>query len=474
MSEPDQLRRVHWSQGVFLTPQHFQQQDMLTQSLIRQVWRQFGPNAWGVRRLVLSERGLQAGLVEVEHCEMVMESGVYLRGGAAEPAPNAIFGVCPRVQATEADRRDVRIYAVVRRHNAEGRNVSGTNGAAGGRYETWKETIRDAYDPEGLDEEVDFLKYQVDLIADTDPNFKGAESAFEMIRLVELRVADRRVAPIAYVPPCLTIGASPPLLKSLRDLRGVLNIHSQDFAEFKRARGVGSTSSSGIDAERALVLVILNRAICGLVDALERPWLHPEEVYAFLRGLVGELSAFTRDYDADGSHEVEKIGPLPPYDHRDIARCFQEVDMRLRGIAGALSVGSEDYVELRLEPGLEGRFSASLSPEYVESRSSRYYLVIDADRLAAEDESRWKYRLCAGKAMDELSTRAAAGVAITKAYPPEVPNRARRACYQIDTQSQHWQRVLQDRDICLWMSDLPKNNDTRVRLLKLPAGEKFS
>ena len=70
-----QSPKVLWGEGLFLRPQHFQQQDAYHEWRLTQASRALHPHAWGVRHLKLDADALQTGV---------------LRGNASEEADDSL------------------------------------------------------------------------------------------------------------------------------------------------------------------------------------------------------------------------------------------------------------------------------------------------------------------------------------------------------------------------------------------------
>ena len=81
------LRPIFWGQGMFLEPQHFQQQDWYHDARLRRFLHLLVPFSWGVKSLAVNEAALQNFIFQVEHCEFVTWDGTIIRfRGDATPS----------------------------------------------------------------------------------------------------------------------------------------------------------------------------------------------------------------------------------------------------------------------------------------------------------------------------------------------------------------------------------------------------
>src|SRR5262245_4819195 len=72
-------RPIFWGQGMFLQPQHFQQQDCYHEARLRRYMHLLQPFCWGVRSLSINETALRNFMLEVERCELVTLEGTIVR-----------------------------------------------------------------------------------------------------------------------------------------------------------------------------------------------------------------------------------------------------------------------------------------------------------------------------------------------------------------------------------------------------------
>ena len=64
-----------WGEGLFLRPQHFQQQDAYADALNRRTLLLANPFAWGVRELDLDKEALASGILRLNRIDAVFSNG---------------------------------------------------------------------------------------------------------------------------------------------------------------------------------------------------------------------------------------------------------------------------------------------------------------------------------------------------------------------------------------------------------------
>jgi type VI secretion system protein ImpJ len=120
----DQLRPIFWGQGMFLQPQHFQQQDGYHEARLRCYLHWLLPFCWGVKTLAINETALRNFMFEIEPCELVTWGGTLVRfQGDALPS-NARISPRSVEQALDPGGGPVGVYLGVKRLQREEANAS--------------------------------------------------------------------------------------------------------------------------------------------------------------------------------------------------------------------------------------------------------------------------------------------------------------------------------------------------------------
>src|SRR6201985_1485311 len=84
--------RVAWREGMFLRPQHFQQQDRFIDALIRARTEALRPYPWGLTALKINQSLASLGKFAIERCAGLFPDGqpVSMPGDSTPPPPRAV------------------------------------------------------------------------------------------------------------------------------------------------------------------------------------------------------------------------------------------------------------------------------------------------------------------------------------------------------------------------------------------------
>ncbi len=104
---PDSL---HWAEGMLLSAQHFQQNDVYWQEHLRYRLAMVNPNFWGVVKLELDMTKLKAGIVEIKKLECVMPDGTPVIFPGSYAGKTLVKDVNAKLQLTPAGVRVSLIF----------------------------------------------------------------------------------------------------------------------------------------------------------------------------------------------------------------------------------------------------------------------------------------------------------------------------------------------------------------------------
>ena len=479
------MRRIHWHQGLFLAPQHFQLRDetaIVEADWLREATR---GDVWGIGGFSLrTQRAggddiIQGCLADVVHCEAVFPgSGGFIAGAKSEAQERTNAAIKPRSfkEFLDPSGKPLGIFIGLPRvrldsDNVASHDVTGSAVEVPPRYSVRPSSVADRFDPKAPPADVPQLYANLVLLFNAEPKFDLAEGNFELLHVADVAKtpsqenAARVIA--EYYPPCLRVASVPRLHERLKSLRDLLVGKGEEFAGLKRQRGIRATAAGTQDAIRVMILQTLNRFAVRFTHVLEGPSAHPREVYGCLRELVAECSAFSEQFDLFGQRVDgdASFGALPSYAHDDLWSAFgKPVDVASE-LVRALSAGPEAGITLAFE---KPYFQATLPEALFEGDRNRYYLMIDSSRSGPEIDAaiHRSGKICNIEIMNQIRQYATTGLKLTYlAVPPEdLPQRSGNHHYfQIDPANDVWRGVRTARNLAVLCELSPE--DTSIKLL---------
>lgn len=339
---------VHWYEGLFLRPHHFQAADRHWQELLYSSSSWDHPHYWGILEFQYSRDALASGHLEVRSLRARLRDGTLIDCDESNPLDRV------DLRPAFASATSVTAYVAVPRLHLGEKNV-GVNGEPPGstRFRECRRFLQDEGSG-GNDQEISFRELDVQIRLSTDPLH-----GFEALPLGRFRRSGESAAvpelEIDYVPPALAMRSWAPLGELYRDICDVISRKRDVLAAQVGGNGLDFDLHAPADVERVLMFVTLNQLLGGLSVFASCRQAHPFQAYTELCRAAGALGAF----DHRQQREI-----LPAYDHDDLGTVFRE--LRDRIAASLRAVQDHPYYQ-RYFLGVGLGMQVSLEPEWFHS-----------------------------------------------------------------------------------------------------------
>ena len=312
---------VHWSEGMFLRPQHFQAADRHWSELIATSHHWENPYNYGIWHIEISREALANYQLQLSACELRMRDGSVISDQDGSKTS--------RVDLKEAFAKtaEVTAYIGMPKLTMGRKNVAplGAVGTETNRYQEVSEAIQDE-SVGGNDQEIQFRDFNTRILLSTEDL-----AGFEVLPIARIkRSSSEEATPEideGYIPPSLAVGAWEPLgLGIVRSIYDRIGERIEILAARAHERGMKFSSQQPGDLEDLIMLSVLNQAYSVLHCQTFAQGVHPFAAYSELCRIVGALSVFG---------ETRVVGDIPAYDHDDLARIFRWIRIRLDELLGA-------------------------------------------------------------------------------------------------------------------------------------------
>ncbi len=431
--------RILWGEGVFLRPQHFQQQDLYFDSRLHHCLSTVHSHPWGIRAVEVDREVMANGLIRLNRLEMAFQDGTFLDAPHGEPLPLARnLNDIPNLGV------EVLVYACLPLMNAYGGNC-GEHGIPTNRpvrYFTERVQAADLY-TDALESEIASLKVNVRLMMDVE-NRDGNLS----VPVVKLLKSPTGVWSVddTYVPPLLEIQGAPPVMTMLRRLIDILLIKSQALTASHRERVKSIVEYGTSDIASFWLLHTVNRNFPLLNHLLQFPQAHPEEIYKYYGQLAGELITFSSSYT---------LNDIPPYKHDNLTDTFQRFDLLIRQLLE--TVISSRYAVIPLVSTRPSFFVGRLESDHL-TENTDFYLSVSSEHPAAQIIEAVPLKLKVGSPDDveKILNSAMAGVRLNHVTqtPAAVPVRIGNHYFELDPHGTIYDRMLKSRSVCIYVPKL--------------------
>lgn len=331
---------VHWTEGLFLTAQHFQAADRHWQELLFRGERFDQAYYYGLRNVRFSRPAIANLAFQLDACEARTRTGAIISFGEGDEPDRIslkdalpVIGVAGELKsdltALLAARRVVRVYLALPKLRLGSANTGRRGDDGLHRYVEVPPVALQDESTGGNDQEVGFRVPNARLIVkpprgeggdgngalrfdDDDPNY-------DLLPVAQIRRAGEGGPELdeSYIPPILSIDAWPELQRGIvQQIYDRIGNRIERLSQQVIARRIAFASQDPGDLDRILMLMRLNEAYAALSVITFASGVHPLPAYVALVKIVGQLAIF------DPSRRPPAI---PKYDHDDLGTIFRWV-----------------------------------------------------------------------------------------------------------------------------------------------------
>jgi type VI secretion system protein ImpJ len=433
----DYLQKVLWSEGMFLTPHHFQQWDRFHEHQLQQRLKFAAPQGWGVTDLNLNEDALKNGELILAKCSGVFPDGLLVSvPDLDEPPKSRQIG-----PSFDPKRETLGVY-LASPLARPGSVTCREEGAPADRPARYRRKLTNLAD------------------SNTGSNEREVGSAVKDLRIlfegetledyVTLKIAvlgrtatGAFVLREGYIPPCLHVSASPVLSTILRRVVEILSTKSAELSKTRRQRSQGLVEFTMSEAANFWFLHTVNAYIPALMHYYHRPQVHPEAVYIEMARLAGELYTFSSE-----GHPKD----VPLYVHDDLSSTFVALEETIRKLMDTII--PTRCVSIALEKTRDSVFTGRVPDEQMLEKAQFYIAVmagVPEDKVVREVPL--KAKISSLDRVNNLITQAMRGVVVKHlpTPPAEIPVQPGRSYFHLQKTGEHWDAVKASRTMSIYV-----------------------
>ena len=425
--------KVLWTEGLFLRPQHLQQQERYLENLVDRRSKALFAWGWGFETLELDEGALSLGKVSIRAAAGVLPDGTVF-ACPAEDLPPAPLDV-------PADMKDRRVFLALALDRP---GVPHAALAAGDGQTLTRCLARDAEVADvvqGFDDPAPMQLGGFKLALLSQDELTGAFAAMPVARVAERRADGQVLLDAQFIAPTLSSNDAPVLRGWLGEIRGMLRQRADALAVRVAQPGRGGVA----EVADFLLLQVVNRFSAAMDHLSVVPRLHPERLYATFAEMAGELASFGPDH--------RLLRAFPAYDHDDLHASFRPVMDQLRL---ALSmVREQTAIPIELHDRKYGVRVAVIADKSL-LVSASFVLAVNAQMPSEALRLRFPTQVKIGpvEKIRDLVNLQLPGVPIRAlpVAPRQIPFHAGFSYFELDTHHELWRMLEQSGGLAMHIS----------------------
>lgn len=412
--------RVIWREGLFIKPQHFQQQQRHSDYALHARLSALSDYFYGLQSLAINEDYLGFGRIA-----LVGATGI-LPDGTVFNIPNDDLLPTP-LEVTDASVANQKVYLALPL-SVSGVNEVGQGGQVATRLQAHRHDVRDLHSEGGDVVSLEVGRVSLRLMLERED--RSAYASLAIARILDKRPDGGLVLDPNFMPCSISVSAIPALKRFLGESAGLVAERARSLSQRIAAPGQQGVA----DVAEFMMLQLLNRAQPQLSHLARLGTLHPERLHEALVQLCGELMTFT---------DESRLPPeFPAYRHDDQQVSFEPVMLALRQ---ALStVLSPRAVSIQLRKHQYGIVVAMVNESEL-MQSADFVLAVRA-RMPQEQLRKQllqQTKVASSDKIRELISLQLPGIPLLPlpVAPRQLPYHAGYCYFQLDRQSPAWQML---------------------------------
>jgi type VI secretion system protein ImpJ len=327
---------VAWKEGLFLRPQHFQQNDRHFDYEIRTRTREFSSNRWGLFDLKFDKEYLTLGKIVIERAYGIMPDGTLF--SVASQTQQLIFDV-----KEEDAGKTLHLALALSIRRADELSLDTDSAKSTRMIGRAESSVPNTNVGENTLCEMTLAWLNFHILREEELNEGYANIA--IVKIASVSSTGAVSLDDSFMPVYLHINACEYLSVKLKELLNVMNYRMEKLVE-----KLGDATVHATELGEYLHLQLLNRFYSRIHHYLQQERIHPQELFLELHSLIAELATFVK--------AGKRPNKIYEYNHKRQKESFEILFNELRDMLSM--VMEQNSVKLDLELRKYGVWVAKL------------------------------------------------------------------------------------------------------------------
>ncbi|WP_027013770.1 type VI secretion system baseplate subunit TssK [Comamonas composti] len=414
--------KVTWSEGLFLRPQLFQQQERYLEYYAHKRCLPLSSFFWGFSHLRIDPESLGLGKIVLASVSGIFPDGTPFDVPGQTPPPP------PLTLQHEHLGQTIYLALSIRAPNSEETTFDAQATGSTARYVAYETELRDANSNGYGSKPVQLAQLRLRLIPKKE--LTDSWMGLPVAKVAALRSDGAVELEPQFIAPVNVYGASEKLSEWISQIHGVTLLRAQNLA----ARLAGSTG----DTQTAEVTDVLQLQTLNRYEPLLRHYQRvkdssPELLYSLLLSLNGEMATFAKD-------QSRRPNEHPAYEHLDPYVSFKALVDDTRAMLHGLQDRNAQIIPLEIRP--HGLRLGSLAPDELTYFSHLVLAVaaqMPADVLAQQFPAQSKVAPASALAEHVRLHLPGIPMSVLPVPPRQIPFNAGYVYFQVESQGTLWE-----------------------------------
>jgi len=427
------VRNVVWKEGLFIRPQHFQQNNFYIMSEITKRTRAMGSNQWGVFDIEIDQSSLSLGKILIKYIWGVMPDGTLFDISDTE------YSLGIDIKNSDIGE-DIYLALPLAIKNRDELSFEHQESRIT-RYRA--KSILDVPNlNSGEDSSADIVFSELNFQLLREKDLKENHTSIKLIRIKNITVAGEVILDKAYIPTYLHLHKADKISSELEEVLSILQNRSEHIADKLRGDKLESAELGDY-----LILQLINRTYSRLHYYTTQSQLHPADLFVELNAMVGELAVFM-------SKEKRVVDTLI-YNHKEQNESFEKLFAKVKELLGM--VLEKNSIALKMEKGKFGLYRTILRDK---SMLLEYYFVLIVSSKTVKEEILKKtiinnFRIATVEGIRKLVNLNLSGYRLSylSRTPREIPDRVGSSYFKIDLKKEDIAELFKSGGFAFYLSE---------------------
>ena len=432
------MHQTVWREGMFLQPQHFQQNNRYLDDKISKLISLILPFYFGFEELKINQHFLEQGKIVIDSAHAIFQDASIYNAPDHDSLPEAL--------QVPVGSRDVTVYlGLYDRRLMIGDHASNQMN----RFQTIMIDCPDTLSEDGSRSKIEVSNLKPQLL--TDQYELSNYCLLPIAKIKEVRPDNKIYLDTVFIEPRISIHKHPLLFKSLEEIFGLLLYRSEILSK----RLNQGDQSESVMVSDFMMLELMNRFLVKIRNMLAMPRILSVDAYDLLVELLAQLSTYT--------HQNRVLENCYLYDHNHTHQTFIPLLDQLRH---SLSLVLEQHAKsITLIDHSNGLFAAENIKESLFSESQ---IILGIYANAPQDDLRSslpnQIKIAPLSEIKDMVSRGVSGLSVRTlpTAPRQIPYHANYIYFEIDQNNLYWDAILQSNSLCIHMS--AQYQDLRMEL----------
>lgn len=431
--------KVVWREGLFIRPQHFQQNDRYYNYELTNRTMQTRHNNWGLFKVIINEHSLNSGKIIIQDISGILPDGTFFDLKSQEDS-NLIIDV----KSTDSNKL---IYLALPTYVQDSDEVHfEEQKSISTRYKA--KTVHSMPNTNaGETSSSDILVSRYNFSVLLEDNINESYIKIPIGKIGSVSTSGSVSLDESFTPTYYHFSGSKNLVSKLDELLSTISFRAE-----KLANKISNSTLQATEIGNYLMLQLLNKSESRFNFLLTQDKIHPDIVFLELVSLAGELAIFMK--------KEKRLSSQITYKHEEQSSCF---DMILEELKSMLTmVLEQNSISLAIEKRKYGIYISALNDKEMVKKSSFIFAVsADVPNQKIKEVLTTSLKIGTVETIKDLVNYHLVGYKIRalSTPPKEIPYRVNQLYFSLELNDENKKELLKSAGFAFHLSsELPNVN----------------